>query len=149
MVVVAHPEAILACAWHEKIAVAGGLGLFGRRAHRVPFALATLGPFGADARSGDAPGAGRLAWPAGGIAERPTDALEPLRLEPQIDRRLVGGGRSARRRETEGEHCHRCQSCQLHFTVPLASRYRISHVIRWFQRSVELRGLALVWLACW
>src|SRR5262249_45557090 len=60
MIVIANPDAILPAPRHDEIAMAGGVGLLGRRPHRVPFALAPLRPLGANARAGDAPGPGRL-----------------------------------------------------------------------------------------
>src|SRR5207249_11307708 len=96
-----------------KVAPACSLGLGGGYAHRVPFAFTALRPLRADARARDAPGAGRLrgARPVGKVAFH---AIEPLRLKPQIDRRLVRcvglGG--------DDEECDTEQGRAYHFQPP-------------------------------
>ena len=100
MIDVPHPHAVLPGARHDQVAPATRFR-FGRgRAHRVPLALAALRPLRGDARPGDAPCAGGLGL-TGPVAERPFHAVEPLRFEPQVHRRLV---RRARGDGGEQEH---------------------------------------------
>src|SRR5262249_45989637 len=99
MLDVTHPDAVLAGARDDEVAMTAGLRLGGGGAHRVPFALAALSPFGADAGTCDAPLARRFRR-ARPVGERPLDSFEPFRLVPQVDRRPGGGGRG---REQDGE----------------------------------------------
>src|SRR5581483_9178033 len=83
---IAHPDLVSTGARDDEVAAAAGAGFLGGSAHRVPLALASLAPFGADARPRDAPGPRRLAL-ARPVGKRALHPLEPLRLEPKVDRR--------------------------------------------------------------
>src|SRR5262249_26246206 len=85
------PELVLSAPRDYQFAMAFRLGFLCRGAHRVPFAFASLRPLRTDARSRDAPRAGRLRI-AGPVSEMALNPCKPFRLQPQVDRRFLQDG---------------------------------------------------------